>query len=84
MSHADFGICYAHSVDRQPKSDWQTMAEHAANVAVMAGEHAEKFAARSLGEVAGLLHDLGKYSDEFQRKLRGAKSGSITRLPARE
>jgi CRISPR-associated endonuclease/helicase Cas3 len=40
------------------------------NVAALTGEFAEAAGlARRLGEEAGWLHDLGKYSDEFQRHL---------------
>ncbi len=63
---------YAHSVEGQPDTNWQSMADHAWQVAALARKHADKFGAAALGEVAGLLHDLGKYSDEFQRKLHGA------------
>lgn len=37
----------------------------------MAGRNAAIFGATQLGEVAGLLHDLGKYTQEFQQRLRG-------------
>jgi CRISPR-associated endonuclease Cas3-HD len=37
----------------------------------MAGDYAKAFGPRSLGLVAGLLHDLGKYTWEFQNRLEG-------------
>ena len=64
---------YAHSVNGQPDPHWQTIADHASQVAALTRTRADKFGAGALGEVAGLLHNLGKYSDDFQRKLRGAE-----------
>lgn len=62
---------YAHSTQREDKSDWQGLAEHLRNVAAMAGEKASVFGGSGLAEIAGLLHDLGKYSDDFQRRIAG-------------
>lgn len=62
---------YAHSA-RDPYKDWQTMAEHLNNTAKVAGDYASKFNAKEFGYVVGLLHDIGKYSDRFQRRLKGA------------
>jgi CRISPR-associated endonuclease/helicase Cas3 len=62
---------YAHSTPSDDRSAWQRLDEHLKNVAVLAGMHASTFGASSLAEIAGLLHDLGKYSDEFQRRIAG-------------
>lgn len=35
-----------------------------------AGEFAEKFGKREWGYCCGMLHDIGKYSKEFQRKIQ--------------
>lgn len=54
---------------------WQPLRTHLVNVAANARSFAEPFV---LGEEAyrvGLLHDLGKYGDAFQRRLRGQGSG---------
>jgi CRISPR-associated endonuclease/helicase Cas3 len=64
-------LTYAHSVQNEPKQRWQTMREHALAVAALAAERAAKFGASELGHAAGLLHDVGKYSLQFQRKLAG-------------
>lgn len=64
-------VFFAHSTQREDKSDWQGLAEHLQNVASLAGERAAAFGASELAEAAGLLHDLGKYSDDFQRRIAG-------------
>lgn len=47
----------------------QTLKEHLDNTAFLAGEFAEKFGKGEWGYCAGLLHDIGKYSEEFQYKI---------------
>ncbi|MDY9926762.1 CRISPR-associated helicase Cas3' [Methanosarcina sp.] len=64
---------YAHSTDRQDKSDWQPLKEHLENVANIASGFSREFNAEQFGYAAGLLHDIGKYSPEFQRRLAGAQ-----------
>lgn len=44
--------------------------EHLAQVGKLAGEFATAFASREVGAVAGLLHDIGKFSAQFQRNIR--------------
>lgn len=62
---------FAHSSPKEDRSDWQPLAEHLQAVARLAGEKAEVFSSAGLAELAGLLHDLGKYTDEFQRRISG-------------
>ncbi len=62
---------FAHSTQRPDRSDWQALAEHLQNVAAIARDKASLFGAGGMAEVAGLLHDLGKYSDDFQRRVAG-------------
>ena len=47
----------------------QTLAEHLEKTAQLAGEFAERFGKREWGYCCGLLHDIGKYSLEFQKKI---------------
>jgi CRISPR-associated helicase Cas3/CRISPR-associated endonuclease Cas3-HD len=49
--------------------------EHLESVAERAGEFAAVFDADQEARIAGLLHDLGKYSELFQARLRGEVHG---------
>src|SRR5438067_854718 len=49
---------------------WQWLEDHLLGVAETAGQFAAPFGAHELAFRAGLLHDVGKYSDEFQEYLR--------------
>lgn len=62
---------YAHSGEKPDKSDWQTLEDHLQGVAKLAEEFAAVFAAGEWGRLAGLWHDLGKYSEAFQHRLEG-------------
>jgi CRISPR-associated endonuclease/helicase Cas3 len=62
---------YARTVEGKPKSAWQTLPEHLDRVADRASAYANAFGSRDWGHCAGLWHDLGKYSAEFQAKLDG-------------
>ncbi|MGM0694186.1 MAG: CRISPR-associated endonuclease Cas3'' [Pseudomonadota bacterium] len=63
---------YAHSTSTLEKSDWQTLEDHLKTVGRLAAERAERFGASHWGEAAGLLHDIGKYTFSFQRRLEGS------------
>lgn len=53
----------------------QTLVDHLKGTAKLAGEFADAFACQGWGYGCGLLHDIGKYSEKFQKRLHG---GSIT------
>src|SRR5271165_3905606 len=67
---------YAHTAelpDGKPDPDknrWQLLSTHLNNVAVLAKEFAVALRLEKEAELAGLLHDLGKYSERFQARLR--------------
>ena len=63
---------FAHSTNRKDRSDWQTLPDHLMAVAALAAERGGKFGARRAAALAGILHDLGKYSAAFQRRLDGS------------
>jgi CRISPR-associated endonuclease/helicase Cas3 len=62
---------FAHSTDNPDRSDWQPLPEHLHEVAKLAGGFAAVFGAARFAETAGLLHDLGKYTEDFQRRIAG-------------
>jgi CRISPR-associated endonuclease/helicase Cas3 len=64
---------FAHTGSSSDRSDWHLLRNHLHAVAALAQARAAKFAAGELARVCGLLHDLGKYSPEFQARLAGAK-----------
>lgn len=62
---------FAHSTDNVDQSDWQTLESHLSAVGDLAAKRAAAFESAALGRTAGLLHDLGKYTEEFQQRLKG-------------
>lgn len=69
-------MTYAHSANAN--GDWHPLAQHLLGVAGRAGVFAEKCSPALIEAVqwAGLLHDLGKYRDEFQQYLRTERESS--------
>jgi CRISPR-associated helicase Cas3/CRISPR-associated endonuclease Cas3-HD len=68
-----------------PNQEWQSLKEHLDTVAKLAQGFAGQFRiaeATSLAFWAGILHDLGKYSQEFQNYLRAAYKSDKHGLPA--
>ena len=55
---------------RKQDETFQSLEEHLLGVSKMAGAFASKVGLKKQGELIGLLHDLGKYSAEFQNYLR--------------
>lgn len=64
---------FAHSAPE--RSDWEPLARHLSEVARRAEAFATPFGAGQEARLAGLLHDLGKYSDRFVRRLEGTERG---------
>ncbi len=62
---------YAHTKDGQGQESWQKLDDHLDRVAELAAGFAASFGADEWGQAAGRLHDLGKYSQAFQDRLRG-------------
>ena len=64
-------VYYAHSGELADCSDWQRLNDHLQSVARLAKCRASTFGAGERAWLIGLLHDLGKYSKEFQARLHG-------------
>lgn len=60
---------FAHTTNEFCKKQFLT--EHLENTAVISAEFARQFEAEDLAYVAGLYHDAGKASKDFQDRLRG-------------
>jgi CRISPR-associated endonuclease Cas3-HD len=66
---------FAHTAEgdqgnRLPEGKWQALSEHLRNVARLARAFATPLGLADEAELAGLLHDLGKYAERFQARLR--------------
>jgi CRISPR-associated endonuclease/helicase Cas3 len=64
-------IFFAHSWNSEDRAKWQSLREHLENVSSLTATRARKFDAERLGALIGLLHDIGKYSIEFQKYIVG-------------
>ncbi|HEX7111413.1 MAG TPA: CRISPR-associated endonuclease Cas3'', partial [Mizugakiibacter sp.] len=62
---------HAHSTDRKDRGDWQLLRDHLTAVGERASANASFFGGQALAMPAGLLHDLGKYTERFQKRLEG-------------
>jgi CRISPR-associated endonuclease/helicase Cas3 len=63
---------YAHSRPDVAESEWQLLREHLAATGELAAQLGRAAGISELARVAGNLHDIGKYSQEFQARLRGS------------
>lgn len=57
---------------RPSDNTWQQLENHLLGVGALAAQFAGKLGLQEMGELLGLLHDLGKYSQEFQTYLKSA------------
>jgi len=86
-SGADPVSYYAHTAEDcdgkpLPQTHWQPLAEHLRNVAAMAKQFAAPLGLAAEAELAGLLHDLGKYAERFQERLRNPSVHGINHWSA--
>lgn len=68
------GPYYAHSAPPDSAYPWHGLADHLHGTGDRAGRSLERLGLAELGRAAGLLHDLGKFTPEFQKRLRGGPS----------
>jgi len=64
---------YAHSGNDVNR--WHLLREHLASVAKLARSYVADWKGEEEAELAGLLHDLGKYGERFQNRLHGQDQG---------
>jgi CRISPR-associated endonuclease/helicase Cas3 len=70
----DRGV-FAHSVANcRDVADWEPLGDHLERVGDRAAQFAAPFSAGELARVAGLLHDIGKCSAEYQAYIRGERT----------
>ncbi len=60
---------YAHTREGAPQKQWEPLGLHLTRVAELARDFAATFDCGEWGYLAGLWHDMGKYSAAFQRYL---------------
>ncbi|MEW6403500.1 MAG: CRISPR-associated endonuclease Cas3'', partial [Chloroflexota bacterium] len=65
---------YAHSRKGEDKSKWQLLIDHLCSTADLAEKFGTDAGISELARTAALLHDIGKYSKEFQKRLDGSGS----------
>ena len=63
---------FAHSYETSDRRDWHLLATHLKATGDRAAGFLDAMGAGAFGRAAGLLHDLGKYTPDFQRRLEGA------------
>lgn len=88
-----YGVCeneaamtrfFAHRREGEPREQWQPLIEHLKNTAELAREFGQDANIGELAYIAGLFHDLGKYSEEFQRRLEGGPKVDHSTAGAKE
>ena len=76
-------IPFAHSKEGRPLTEWQPLVSHLDKVAKLAGGFASTFGASSWASLAGLWHDLGKFSPDFQRYIRASNEANMEGKPGK-
>lgn len=62
---------YAHSGTSEDRENWHRLSEHLVATGALAAGFLDAVGGADIGRVAGQLHDLGKYTQEFQNRLSG-------------
>jgi CRISPR-associated endonuclease/helicase Cas3 len=65
---------YAHSRPDEDESGWQPLEDHLVATGELAAKLGRAAGISELARIAGNLHDIGKYSAEFQARLRGSRT----------
>lgn len=72
---------FAHSVANRPEHEWELLSHHLAAVGERAADFAADFGADGMARAMGLLHDVGKCSDAYQRYIRQPEGEGAARGP---
>jgi CRISPR-associated endonuclease/helicase Cas3 len=70
-------VHYAHSTATSNGADWHSLQDHLRQTARRAKILGNKFGAAKAAALAGLLHDLGKYSQAYQNYIAGRGPGGV-------
>lgn len=62
---------YIAHIDETGKKRIQTVKEHLEGTAKLSGKFAKKFGKQEWGYCCGMLHDIGKYSEDFLKRITG-------------
>ncbi len=62
---------FAHRRDGEDRENWQPLIKHIQKTAEIARDLGTDANVADLAYIAGMVHDLGKYSTEFQKRLEG-------------
>lgn len=62
---------YGRKAEIEGETTYQLLKEHLENVAELCEEFISPITSKKIGIVLGYLHDVGKYSEDFQRRIRG-------------
>ncbi|MBU1152431.1 CRISPR-associated helicase Cas3' [bacterium] len=73
----------AHSATGKPVEEWHLLDEHLKETAKLSEAFAAEFGCGEWGYLAGLWHDLGKYSADFQNMLLASADAHIETKPGR-
>lgn len=65
---------FAHSVADRGYEDWQLLSDHLIGTSAIARGHGDPLGISEAAALAGMLHDLGKYTVGFQKRLSGGPS----------
>ena len=77
-------LFFAHRREGEDREDWQPLIEHLQKTAKMAHDFGIDAKVEELAYTAGMIHDLGKYSAEFQKRLEGGPRVDHSTAAAKE